>query len=892
MVVAHMSLDENTLVASIIIPVYNKEKFLTRCFDSLRAQTMAAENFEVVLVDDGSSDASLELCQSFAKTLPHVKVIAKENGGVSAARNDAIAQAEGKYLFFVDPDDGLSPDTLKNVAAFFDQHYDEVDLVTYPIISVTKNGKERPLHYRYDIMDVSDVYDLETGDNVFICQTTINICVKNTNPKHVFNFVSHNGVEFHEDQQFITDVLLKKMKIGFCKEAAYYWYDNDESVSAQCKTAYYLYDNTMFMYEQLFSHFANEVPQYVQSLLVNDIGWKLRQNALLPTYLHGEAYEAALDRLKALLKRIDDEVLLNHPNVHEYHRYYFLNLKDEGVLTVQVDNGGVSLCREDKVLFESDSVELQVMRVRIAHDHLKLVAAVKSPVFLHYAGEFSLLMRVVTAEGTQMKPLPLTESSRSRIATKDIVARFFDVRLDIDLSQTVGTVEFVGLFNDIVVPILLSFGMNAEMDEAIDGIWMKDGWKVHFAPVDPHIGISRVTKNEERKIRRRINARIESKSAQVSRVAVDTIKRMRRKNSRPIWIYTDSARTLDNGWKQYLHDREKNDGVQRFYAANGISLSDPRVKGVPGVIPFRGKQHKILFCLADKLICSDIDRGSYYAFGVQLATSFVDYFNAEITYLQHGVLWAHMPWYYSYDRVLCDYEVVSTSFESQNLQEHYGFTEEDLIPCGMTRYDGIDAEKPAKKKILLAPSWRSYLVGKLEKNGRQSIDKRFVASDYYQGIQNMLSNPELLELLETYDYELELKLHPQFKMYEPLFHFDSERVKLAPSQVDETDYTLVITDYSSYSFDFVYLKRGIIYFIPDPEQVFNGSNHYSELDIPLEDAFGEYVTSSHEAVAAIKRVIENEGKPLPAYSKKMDNFFFYYDNHQADRLYEFLSQEK
>lgn len=892
MAIADMPNEKNNLVASVIIPVYNKEKFLKRCFDSLRAQTMSKEEFEVVLVDDGSVDSSLELCRSFANTLPHVTIIAKENGGVSAARNDAICQARGKYLFFVDPDDGLSANTLESVSTFFDKHYDEVDLVTYPIISVAKDGKERPLHYRYDIMDTTGVYDLETGDNVFICQTTINICVKNSDPKPRFDFVSHNGVEFHEDQQFITDVLLGKMKIGFCQEAAYYWYDNEESVSAQRKTAYYLYDNTMFMYEQLFSRFEDAVPRYVQSLLANDIGWKLRQNALLPTYLTGEAYESELERLKELLKRVDDEVLLNHPNIHEYHRYYFLNLKEGDGLAVQVDNAGVVLKHDDEVLFESDSVELQIMRVRIRDGQLKIMAAVKSPVFFNYSGDFTLLMRVITSEGTRMETLSLTESSRSRIATKDIVARFFDVRLNVDLAQTLRTVEFVGLFGDIAVPVLLGFGMNAEIDEAIDGLWIQNGWKIKFSPVDPHISISRIHDNEERKLRRGINARIESKSARLSRITVDTIRRARGKKARPIWIYTDSARTLDNGWKQFLHDREKDDGVQRFYAANGIDLSDSRFQGITGVIPFRGKRHKILFCLADKLLCSDIDRGSYYAFGMQLATSFADYFNAEITYLQHGVLWAHMPWYYSYDRVLCDYEVISTHFESENLQEHYGFLESDLIPCGMTRYDSIDTEKPAKKKILLAPSWRSYLVGKLEKNGRQAMDNRFTDSDYYQGLQGMISNPELLELLESYGYELELKLHPQFKMYEHLFRFDSDRVKLAPAQVDETDYALVITDYSSYSFDFVYLKRGIIYFIPDPDQVFNGSNHYSQLDIPLEDAFGEYVTNSHEAVAAIKRVIENEGKPLPAYREKMDGFFYHYDNHQADRLYEFLTTEK
>ncbi|QTU84178.1 bifunctional glycosyltransferase/CDP-glycerol:glycerophosphate glycerophosphotransferase [Xiamenia xianingshaonis] len=884
--------DDNALVASVIIPVYNKEKFLARCFDSLKAQTLPLEKFEVVLVDDGSSDDSLRLCQEFARELPHATVIAKENGGVSAARNDAIAQAQGTYLFFVDPDDGLSPNVLEHVSTFFDAHFSEVDLVTYPIISIDEKGRHRALHYRYDIMKTTGVYDLTSGDGIYICQTTVNVCVKNTTPKPRFDFVSHNGVEFHEDQQFITDILLPKMKIGYCKDAAYYWYDNDESVTSQRKTAYYLFDNTMFMYEQLFARFQDAVPQYVQSLLVNDIGWKLRQNALLPTYLAGEAYEKELGRLVALLKRVDDEVLINHPNVHEYHRYYFINLKDTGKLSVLANENGVALLRGEKVLYENETIELLVMRVRIRHGRLKMMTVVKSPVLPNFEGDVSVWMRTTTSEGEHEEPLVLTDSSRSRIATKDVVSRFFDARIDIDLARSTGQVSFFAKLDDVVVPIRLAFGINAEIAEALDGTWFADGWLVRMQHELPHISVSRISKKEERKMRTAMNLRVKSKAVMLTRFAVDAALARKRKSKRPIWVYTDSARSLDNGWKQFLHDQKKHDGVSRYYAANGIDLADPRLKGVDGVVPFHGKRHKMLFCLADKLLCSDIDRGSYHAFGMKLARSFVNYFNAEIIYLQHGVLWAHMPWYYSYDRTLCDFEVISTPFENKNLCQNYGFAESDLIPCGMTRYDYIDAAKQPERKILVCPSWRSYLVGKLKKNGRSGLKQRFLSSDYYKEVQALLSNPKLQQALETHDFELELKLHPQFKMYEDLFHFEHDRVKLAPTQVDETEYAIVLTDYSSYSFDFVYLKRGIIYFIPDPEFVFNGSNHYSQLDIPLDNAFGEYAENADEAVDALVRLMEHDGKPLAPYREKMERFFYHYDDHQGDRLYEFLTKNR
>ena len=88
---------------SIIVPVYNVEKYLNQCVDSLLNQTY--KNFEVVLVDDGSPDNSPAICDEYAKKDTRVKVIHKKNGGLSDARNEGVKNASGKYLLFVDSDD-------------------------------------------------------------------------------------------------------------------------------------------------------------------------------------------------------------------------------------------------------------------------------------------------------------------------------------------------------------------------------------------------------------------------------------------------------------------------------------------------------------------------------------------------------------------------------------------------------------------------------------------------------------------------------------------------------------------------------------------------------------------------------------------------------------------
>ncbi len=97
---------------SVIVPVYNTEKYLSRCISSILGQTWT--DLEVILVDDGSTDESGRICDDYAASDPRVKVIHKNNGGVSAARNDALRIAEGEFIGFVDSDDWIAPHTYEH----------------------------------------------------------------------------------------------------------------------------------------------------------------------------------------------------------------------------------------------------------------------------------------------------------------------------------------------------------------------------------------------------------------------------------------------------------------------------------------------------------------------------------------------------------------------------------------------------------------------------------------------------------------------------------------------------------------------------------------------------------------------------------------------------------
>lgn len=100
-------INRNPLI-SVIVPIYNGEKYLTRCIDSIRNQTY--ENIEIILVDDGSSDNSGKICDEIANEDSRVIVIHKKNGGLSSARNVGMQASTGKYIGFVDSDDWIAPE--------------------------------------------------------------------------------------------------------------------------------------------------------------------------------------------------------------------------------------------------------------------------------------------------------------------------------------------------------------------------------------------------------------------------------------------------------------------------------------------------------------------------------------------------------------------------------------------------------------------------------------------------------------------------------------------------------------------------------------------------------------------------------------------------------------
>jgi glycosyltransferase involved in cell wall biosynthesis len=122
---------------SIIIPVYNVEKFLPTCLESLLAQDIDINDYEILIINDGSKDNSLTVANVYRDKYSHIKVYTKENNGVGSARNKGIEIAKGKYIYFIDPDDYLISNTLNELINSIELN--NLDILTFSSIQVLKS---------------------------------------------------------------------------------------------------------------------------------------------------------------------------------------------------------------------------------------------------------------------------------------------------------------------------------------------------------------------------------------------------------------------------------------------------------------------------------------------------------------------------------------------------------------------------------------------------------------------------------------------------------------------------------------------------------------------------------------------------------------------------------
>lgn len=201
---------------SVIIPVYNAAKFLPRCLDSVINQTF--KNIEIICINDGSTDASLVILKSYQDK--RIKIIDKKNGGVSAARNDGIVAARGKYIHFFDADDWIDLDYYEKMIGAGD-----TDIIASGFVSNSKYT--RGIKYTKN----------KIAKTMFGKLWRTNAIVDSYVWRYLFrrDFIIKNKLKFRtdlisqEDAVFVLDAIAAANAVAICAGPCYHYVENSDS---------------------------------------------------------------------------------------------------------------------------------------------------------------------------------------------------------------------------------------------------------------------------------------------------------------------------------------------------------------------------------------------------------------------------------------------------------------------------------------------------------------------------------------------------------------------------------------------------------------------------------------------------------------------------------------
>lgn len=222
-------MEENLL--SIIIPVFNVESYIEQCVDSVLNQTY--RNIEVLLIDDGSTDSSGEICDRFAEKDSRVKVIHQSNRGAAAARNVGIANAKGEYAAFVDSDDWIEAEMYERMML----HIADVDLVSSGIVvdawgrrlvDEYSEGKKQEDDYKYILKTM--VYDIERSFRHLFTNAVWNKLFRT----EILRKVERDdivGLQYEEDSVLVWRYLLLANSMYVLHKSFYHYRIREDSVS-------------------------------------------------------------------------------------------------------------------------------------------------------------------------------------------------------------------------------------------------------------------------------------------------------------------------------------------------------------------------------------------------------------------------------------------------------------------------------------------------------------------------------------------------------------------------------------------------------------------------------------------------------------------------------------
>ncbi|SUB24950.1 bifunctional glycosyltransferase/CDP-glycerol:glycerophosphate glycerophosphotransferase [Avibacterium avium] len=876
-------------IFSIIMPIYNVDKWLEEAINSVIEQQGFSfqKSVQLILVNDCSPDNSEEICLKYQKKYPNNVLYIKNehNMGLSKTRNNGLKHAQGEYINFFDPDDILSSNVLLEVYKFFlNAKKNNINLahVSIPLeFFEAANG----LHPKYTILgEKNRIIDLNNEGYNFILSSASTFY-----PYEVIKNKKYDHSLFgEEDTLFNFEIYQKIKKLGYVIEngVRYYYRKRREGGSQVDQSR---------IKPQAF---------YTPINLIQKV--KINRNSTL-------FYELCIYELRSRLKTIKPSIFKD-----ESEYYYIINEYRKIMNNVPIDfvlkNTKFITDIDDKVAFITllyskplyinkngmvqiegkDIFTINNIPVHVKHISLEGNILVIETLFNNYNME-DLSIVLYTDSKKVILPTNAYYTESVYIQSKAGIQSNSQVlysKFEIPASQIGRYKLYIKRKSNGHLHVASVIRTYSESPFLGNGVFNSNVFKI-YSGVKTSVSlykkvfiIEKFTKWKKFTTRMRAFFIIKKQHNKFKWLRLLKLKQAK------YWLFNDRPINANDNAEyffEYINKNHKDIAKNSYFVLSKKSTDIDRIKKIGNVVIQNSLKHKFLYLNAKYVFTSHLATSFFKPISFKFLKYYNDLLEAKLIWLQHGITMNDIESAANKFNKQVSKVVMSASFEKQIFsQRKFFYSSKDIIPTGFPRHDKLSHSK--ENIILIMPTWRAYLSGKILSNGLHAEKKGFKNSLFYKNYAELLSNRKLLNLLNFYNYKIIFVLHPGFKQYNHYFNkFENKHVNI--KKENSFSYNklfnksaLLITDYSSVFFDFSYTMKPCLFFQFDKDDFYG--QHYKKGMFDFDSmAPGPVFDKVDTLIANIEVLLKNNMIVDKKFIKRIESMYKYTDNNNSERLF-------
>lgn len=359
---------------------------------------------------------------------------------------------------------------------------------------------------------------------------------------------------------------------------------------------------------------------------------------------------------------------------------------------------------------------------------------------------------------------------------------------------------------------------------------------------------------------------------------------------KPIWMYIDKIyKGGDSSEYLYKYASAQNKKIKHYYLVDKKSTDYKRLKK-EGYKPLvrDSLKHRLIFLYADMMVISNSTVYAFNGYTLTNSSYIRDLTHFHVCCVQHGMSVQKIAIAQNRLRDNTRLYFCASKYEIENLSRPvYDYVGYDALKLtGVPRYDGL--KDRAKKQIMISPTWRmqAAMPVRTSESEQRDYNPLFKESEYFKVFNALINDKRLIDAAEKYGYRIKYVLHPIVSSQ--VDDFDkNDFVDIVPAVGDMSyedmfcESSLMVTDFSGIQFDFAYMRKPLVYLHHKdiPQHYEEGTFHYDTM------AFGEICHDNDELIHTLIEYMQNDCKMKPEYVKRADDFFYYRDHNNCERIY-------